>query len=133
MQELNQDEVSKMKLKHLLSSMVLSVAAAVMPTHAAPILSDIVFVVDESGSMGNVQSNLREYWPVRFHSHWHRPGGCAIWSGGLWVWKPGAPFTDRLHGSNRVLYGGAKPGCQWGYGAGLQCGQLCPECPGRTN
>ena len=49
-----------MKLKHLLSSMVLSVAAAVMPAHAAPILSDIVFVVDESGSMGNVQSNLRD-------------------------------------------------------------------------
>ena len=60
MQELNQDEVSKMKLKHLLSSMVLSVAAAVMPAHAAPILSDIVFVVDESGSMSNVQSNLRD-------------------------------------------------------------------------
>src|SRR5690554_4474344 len=60
MQELNQDEVSKMKLKHLLSSMVLSVAAAVTPAHAAPILCVIVFVVDESGSMGSVQSNLRD-------------------------------------------------------------------------
>ncbi|HLV77541.1 MAG TPA: vWA domain-containing protein [Marinobacter sp.] len=48
-----------MKIKHVLSGVIMSVAAAVAPAHAAPILSDIVFVVDESGSMGNVQTNLR--------------------------------------------------------------------------
>lgn len=48
-----------MKLKRFLSGLILSTAAAIAPVHAAPILSDIVFVVDESGSMGTVQANLR--------------------------------------------------------------------------
>ncbi len=47
-----------MKLKRFLSALVLSAAAAITPAHSA-ILSDIIFVVDESGSMGNVQANLR--------------------------------------------------------------------------
>lgn len=49
-----------MKLKRFLLGLILSTAAAIAPVHAAPILSDIVFVVDESGSMGTVQSNLRD-------------------------------------------------------------------------
>src|SRR5690554_8193996 len=49
-----------MKLKRFLSGLILSTAAATAPVHAAPILSDIVFVVDESGSMGTVQANLRD-------------------------------------------------------------------------
>ncbi|WBU42992.1 MULTISPECIES: vWA domain-containing protein [Marinobacter] len=49
-----------MKLKRFLSGLILSAAAAIAPVHAAPILSDIVFVVDESGSMGTVQANLRD-------------------------------------------------------------------------
>lgn len=48
-----------MKLKRFFSGLILSAAAAIAPVHAAPILSDIVFVVDESGSMGTVQANLR--------------------------------------------------------------------------
>lgn len=48
-----------MNLKKFFSGLILGTAVAVSPAHAAPILSDIVFVVDESGSMGNVQANLR--------------------------------------------------------------------------
>ncbi|MBK1871780.1 MULTISPECIES: VWA domain-containing protein [unclassified Marinobacter] len=48
-----------MNLKKLLSGLVFGTAIVAAPVHAAPILSDIVFVVDESGSMGNVQRNLR--------------------------------------------------------------------------
>ncbi|MBS3805298.1 MAG: VWA domain-containing protein [Oleiphilaceae bacterium] len=48
-----------MILKKIASSIVLCGALIAAPIHAAPILSDLVFVVDESGSMGNVQANLR--------------------------------------------------------------------------
>lgn len=46
-------------LKNILSGLVLGTALMASPAHSAPILSDIIFVVDESGSMGNVQANLR--------------------------------------------------------------------------
>ncbi|MGC8119146.1 VWA domain-containing protein [Marinobacter sp. VGCF2001] len=48
-----------MNIKQLFSGLLLGATIAVSPAQAAPILSDIVFVVDESGSMGNVQANLR--------------------------------------------------------------------------
>ncbi|PHQ26398.1 hypothetical protein CLH62_02020 [Marinobacter guineae] len=48
-----------MKLKKLLFGLLVGAATLSAPAHSAPILSDIVFVVDESGSMGNVQANLR--------------------------------------------------------------------------
>ncbi|MDP4546427.1 MAG: vWA domain-containing protein [Marinobacter sp.] len=48
-----------MNLKKLFSGLLLGASIALSPAHAAPILSDIVFVVDESGSMGSVQTNLR--------------------------------------------------------------------------
>jgi hypothetical protein len=48
-----------MKLKQLLFGLLIGAASLAAPVHSAPILSDIVFVVDESGSMGNVQANLR--------------------------------------------------------------------------
>ncbi len=48
-----------MNIKKLLSGLVVGTAIMASPVHSAPILSDIVFVVDESGSMGNVQANLR--------------------------------------------------------------------------
>jgi hypothetical protein len=48
-----------MKLKNLVFGLLAGAATLAAPVHAAPILSDIVFVVDESGSMGNVQANLR--------------------------------------------------------------------------
>jgi hypothetical protein len=46
--------------KKILYGAILSGALLAAPIHAAPILSDLVFVVDESGSMGNVQANLRD-------------------------------------------------------------------------
>lgn len=48
-----------MIIKRLLSTILLCSALISTHTQAAPILTDIVFVVDESGSMGNVQTNLR--------------------------------------------------------------------------
>jgi len=48
-----------MSIKKLLSGLVVGTAIMASPVHSAPILSDIVFVVDESGSMGSVQANLR--------------------------------------------------------------------------
>jgi len=48
-----------MILKKLSTALVLCFALFASHAQAAPILTDIVFVVDESGSMGNVQTNLR--------------------------------------------------------------------------
>ncbi|MDX9875895.1 MAG: VWA domain-containing protein, partial [Spongiibacteraceae bacterium] len=48
-----------MNLKKLLSGLCVGIAMAATSAQAAPILSDIIFVVDESGSMGTVQANLR--------------------------------------------------------------------------
>lgn len=49
-----------MTLKKLLSSAVFCFATLIASSiQAAPISSDLVFVVDESGSMANVQANLR--------------------------------------------------------------------------
>jgi hypothetical protein len=47
-----------MKLKKHLAALA-CLAIFSVPVNAVPILSDLVFVVDESGSMGNVQANLR--------------------------------------------------------------------------
>lgn len=46
-------------LKKIASALTLCGALVAAPLSAAPILSDLIFVVDESGSMGNVQTNLR--------------------------------------------------------------------------
>lgn len=51
-----------MKLRNLLAAVCLSAAAIIgfnSPAQAATIPTDIIMIVDESGSMGNVQSNLR--------------------------------------------------------------------------
>lgn len=48
-----------MILKKISTAIVLCFALFASHSQAAPILTDIVFVVDESGSMGNVQANLR--------------------------------------------------------------------------
>ncbi|MFC4260580.1 VWA domain-containing protein [Marinobacter lacisalsi] len=48
-----------MKSNKLVAALTLCGAIFAAPLSAAPILSDIVFVVDESGSMGTVQQNLR--------------------------------------------------------------------------
>lgn len=48
-----------MKSNKLVAALTLCGAMFAAPLSAAPILSDIVFVVDESGSMGTVQQNLR--------------------------------------------------------------------------
>lgn len=48
-----------MKFKKLATALTLCGAIFAAPLSAAPILSDLVFVVDESGSMGTVQANLR--------------------------------------------------------------------------
>jgi hypothetical protein len=45
--------------KKLFSALILCFALFTTHTQAAPILTDIVFIVDESGSMGGVQANLR--------------------------------------------------------------------------
>ncbi|SFR59253.1 PEP-CTERM protein-sorting domain-containing protein [Marinobacter daqiaonensis] len=49
-----------MILKKIGTALTLCGALIAAPLNAAPILSDLVFVVDESGSMGNVQANLRD-------------------------------------------------------------------------
>ncbi len=48
-----------MKLKKYIACLAACSAFFSASSSAAPILSDIIFVVDESGSMGNVQANLR--------------------------------------------------------------------------
>lgn len=48
-----------MKSNKLVAALTLCGAMFAAPLSAAPILSDIVFVVDESGSMSTVQQNLR--------------------------------------------------------------------------
>jgi hypothetical protein len=48
-----------MKSNKLVAALALCGALFAAPLSAAPILSDLVFVVDESGSMGTVQQNLR--------------------------------------------------------------------------
>lgn len=49
-----------MILKKLTTALILCFALFASQTQSAPILTDIVFVVDESGSMRNVQTNLRD-------------------------------------------------------------------------
>ena len=48
-----------MIIKKFSTALILCLALFTTHSQAAPILTDIVFVVDESGSMGNVQTNLR--------------------------------------------------------------------------
>lgn len=48
-----------MQYKKIFSAIAVCSSLFATSLSAAPILSDVIFVVDESGSMGNVQANLR--------------------------------------------------------------------------
>lgn len=48
-----------MQYKKIFSAIAVCSSLFAASLNAAPILSDVIFIVDESGSMGNVQANLR--------------------------------------------------------------------------
>ena len=75
-----------MNLKKFFSGLILGTAVAVSPAHAAPILSDIVFV------------------------DWHGPGQCPVRVGRVWKRLSRSKVDYGLHRCHKFLNRGARAG-----------------------
>ena len=118
-----------MKSNKLVAALTLCGALFAATLRAAPILSDIVFVVDESGSMSTVQQNLRNNIG-RFASILTGTGqvnanyGLVGYGSGSVAPRMVTDLTD----NGSFFYCGRKSGCQRWHRTWLHCHCFRIEC-----